>query len=366
MKRWICFWMATILLIGVMGGLSSCMEQEEPEFVYEMREEGTYELKSYSGEEMHVTIPDTYQGVAVTHIAEEAFYGNVNMLSVTIGRNVIGIEDNAFDFCEFLVEVCNNSSMPLTTEDFEELGARNVKHIYTSQTGTTHIYETDEKFIFYADDEEVYLLRCLEDTESLVLPTSYEGRTYAIFAYAFDRIRFEYERELLSIAIPSAVTEIGTDAFLGCKELDAVYITDLAAWCEIDFLSKFGGFSRDSNPLSYANHLYVNGEKITDMVIPDGVEKIKEGAFAKMKGLTSVVIPKSVKACHAMSFYACPDLNAIYYLGTAEDLKNITFVDLENNEGFDTSWYIYSEEEPEAGNTSMRYWHYVNDVPTKW
>ena len=73
---------------------------------------------------------------------------------------------------------------------------------------------------------------------------------------------------LTSITIPDSVTSIGSYAFYGCESLAIVYITDIAAWCNIEFIG-----SR-ANPLDVnnkANKLYLNDEMITDLVIPDGV-----------------------------------------------------------------------------------------------
>ena len=46
-----------------------------------------------------------------------------------------------------------------------------------------------------------------------------------------------------------SVTSIGDEAFSGCSGLTSVYISDIAAWCKIDF-----GSISSSNPLNYAHH----------------------------------------------------------------------------------------------------------------
>ena len=87
---------------------------------------------------------------------------------------------------------------------------------------------------------------------------------------------------LTSVEIPDSVTTIGNSAFYDCRSLTSVYITDITAWCNISFGSS------DANPLYYAKNLYLNNELITDLIIPEGVMKIKSYAFYNCDSLTSV------------------------------------------------------------------------------
>ena len=104
-----------------------------------------------------------------------------------------------------------------------------------------------------------------------------------------------------SVNIPSSVTSIGAEAFYqkGYQYFKAVYISDLTAWCNIDF---------KDNPLTYAHHLYLNGEEIKKLVIPNSVTSIPRYAFDGCSGLTSVTIPNSVIAIGNYAFRDCSGL----------------------------------------------------------
>ena len=110
---------------------------------------------------------------------------------------------------------------------------------------------------------------------------------------------------LTSVTIPDSVTSIGPFAFYGCSGLTSVYITDLAKWCRISF------FDNLANPLRKGTDIYLNGEKITDLVIPDGVASIGNYAFSGCSGLTSVTIPASVTSIGETAFWDCSGLTSV-------------------------------------------------------
>ena len=105
------------------------------------------------------------------------------------------------------------------------------------------------------------------------------------------------------------MTSIGYSAFSSCKSLTGVYITDIAAWCNIKFSVNVGNYT--SNPLLHAHNLYLNNELVTNLVIPDSVTSIGERAFSFCRSLTSVTIPDSVTSIGESAFYYCRSLTSI-------------------------------------------------------
>ena len=110
---------------------------------------------------------------------------------------------------------------------------------------------------------------------------------------------------LTSVTIPNSVTSIGSMAFYDCSGLTSVHISDIAAWCNIDFVVT------ESNPLHYAHHLYLNGEEVKDLLIPNSVTSIGNNAFDGCSGLTSVSIPNSVTSIGRFAFSGCSGLTSI-------------------------------------------------------
>lgn len=108
-----------------------------------------------------------------------------------------------------------------------------------------------------------------------------------------------------TITIPSTVTSIGDYAIENCEKLTKVNISDVAAWCGIEFGSW-------ANPLEYAHCLFLNGEEVTNLVIPEGVTSIGHGAFKRCSGLVSISIPNSVTSIGNNAFWGCNGLISIY------------------------------------------------------
>lgn len=118
---------------------------------------------------------------------------------------------------------------------------------------------------------------------------------------------FENCRGLTSITIPNSVTAIGTQAFNYCTSLTAVYITDLDAWCKMEFTYYA------SNPLFYAKHLYLNGNEINELIIPNSVTSIGAYAFYGFSALTSITIPNSVTLINTGAFSNCSGLTSVTF-----------------------------------------------------
>ena len=110
---------------------------------------------------------------------------------------------------------------------------------------------------------------------------------------------------LTSVTIGDSVTTIGYEAFYNCSSLKDVYITDVAAWCNISFGNDY------ANPLYYATNLYLNGELITELVIPEGVTIIPYRAFYRQSSIKSVVIPDSVTTIGNLAFWNCASLTSV-------------------------------------------------------
>ena len=118
---------------------------------------------------------------------------------------------------------------------------------------------------------------------------------------------------LESVTLPSTLTTIGKHAFASCYALNKVYVTSLEYWLN-NSVSAFGNFT-----------LYIDGEPLTDLVIPSGVTVIRDKAFSSCAGLNSVTILDGVTTIGQNAFSACRGLTSITIPDSVTSIGNGAF-----------------------------------------
>ena len=116
---------------------------------------------------------------------------------------------------------------------------------------------------------------------------------------------------MTSIAIPETVWHIGLGAFSGCEGLKEVHINSLSSWCKMSFYDVTD--DAGDSPFLYAEGLYIDGELITDLVVPEDVTEIGAHAFEGYEKLRSVVLHNGIDAIHKSAFLNCTNLTDIYF-----------------------------------------------------
>lgn len=126
-----------------------------------------------------------------------------------------------------------------------------------------------------------------------------EGVTH-IGAYTFMNVY-----NATSVSIPKSVTSVGNHAFAGCNSLNAVHIYDVTAWCKIQFSNHF------SQPLYFAENLYLNNSLVMNLNIPNGVVSIGDYAFYNCNSLGKVSLPNGLVEIGVNAFADCTNLTNI-------------------------------------------------------
>ena len=235
-----------------------------------------------------LTIPN-----GVVSIGECAFESCTGLVDVTIGNTVRSIGRSAFLYCSSLTSVTiGKSATSIGTYAFS--GCSSLTSFTVDKSNP--VYKSEDGVLFNKDGTTLLTYPIGKTKTAYTIPNS----VTEIGSWAFEECS-----SLTSVTIGNSVTSIGAFAFDGCSGLTSVNISDLEAWCKIAF---------NSNPLNYAHHLFLNGEEIKDLVIPNSVTSIGNIAFYECSGLTSVTISNSVTSIGDRAFSCCDMLSDVISL----------------------------------------------------
>ena len=139
---------------------------------------------------------------------------------------------------------------------------------------------------------------------------------------------FRWCTSLESLTIPKTITKIGTYTFWSCSNLKHLYISDLSAWCKIDFVLESELSTSKTvyaNPLMKKPILYLNGQEVVELVIPDDITEIKDRAFYGFRG-TKVVLHDKITKIGMSAFAVNENLKEINIPNGVTEIGEYAFV----------------------------------------
>ncbi len=245
----------------------------------------------------------------ITHIGFRAFIECRNLKSVTIPSSVTSAGMGAFHNCTNLESVYVTDLTAYLNTDFNSYTTASdieyeVGYFPDGCYGSNPMYYANK---LYINGKRV--------SGTITIPDGITKIPYAAFN-GCDGIT--------NIIIPSSVTSIGREAFSGCTGLKGVYITDLAAWCNINF-NPNRYYRQNSNPLLSAHNLYLNNKLVTNLVIPNNVTSISEGAFSGCSSLKSVTIPDGITNIDIGVFSDCDNITRVTIPDSVMNINDYAF-----------------------------------------
>lgn len=231
-------------------------------------------LVKYTGTASAVSIP-----TSVKHIGKEAFAGHSELVKVEIPGYVESIDYNAFDGCSSLRSIAipdtvtsigNGAFSDCTSLTSITLG-KNLKKlgngVFSNCTSLASAKISKDNKEFYYSEGAIYS----KDKKILyVMLPGYESESYKM---------------------PSAVEEIKSNAFWGCKKLKRVEL--------------------GSNVEAVPDYAFMNCTSLEKVIFPYSMRSIGIKAFADCMNLGEIEIPMSVSDIHATAFDGCPKLQIL-------------------------------------------------------
>jgi len=222
----------------------------------------------YTGPDGNVTIPTNINGLPVTSIAQEAFYTNNSVTSITIPDSVTSIGEGAFFLCASLTNATIGDGVTSIGEGaFEGCGSLTAIMVNAQNP----FYSSENGVLF--DESQTTLIQYPGGTRGgYVIPNGVTN---------IGSVAFRYCERLISVAIPGSLIGIGNQALEAC-------------------------------------------ESLTNATIANGVTGIGGSAFSDC-ALTTVTIPGSVINIEEYSFAGCGSLSNVYFFGNAPIADSFVF-----------------------------------------
>ena len=235
-------------------------------------------------------------------IGDYAFKNCSDLTSLTLPSSVTRIGDYAFKNCSGLTSLI----LPSSVTRIGDYAFYNCSGL-TSLTLPSSVTSIGE-----------FAFRYCSGLTSLTIPS---GVT------SIGMSAFEYCSSLTSLTLPSSVNEIGIYAFHGCSGLTSLTLPSSVTSSIRDYI--FDGLKEcnyfiDSDLETYLAHThdwkyipvdeikyYHNGQELTKLEIPSGVDKIGSYSFYKGVNLTSLTIPSSVTSIDRSAFEGCSGLTSL-------------------------------------------------------
>lgn len=292
--------------------------------VFTLKEDNTYAITGYTGDDADVITPVKYKGLAVTEISANAFKDNKTIKSIKIASSIKIIGDSAFNGCAELqtIEISPSEKLYIGYDAFFKTGLKKV--ITLSISDWCKISFRDQ----YSNP--VYIARCLYFGETKVTEIEIPEDVTEINAYAFVSLN----DGSFSVMLHDNVTRIGLHAFdfwngynmersrysyfpTPTNEYYAVNNTNsinskAKIICEGAFADRsIETITIPSSVTKVPYYTFYNCKKLTTVKLEGNVTEIGDYAFYYCSALTSVTLPLSVKTIGAYAFYSCKALTDI-------------------------------------------------------
>ena len=310
-----------------------------------------------------------------------AFCGMKNLTKLVLPKTIKKIDSHAFCDCEKLADI---QGMDLVSEVGDRIFAgagwfgggsipyeRNVPVLIIGST-LLRYNDLSEKVIRIPDgitkigDSAFGWNNENDNVEEIILPSSVTN---------IERAAFCGRKKLKKINVPDGVKEIPNNVFSYCEQIEVINIpasvekieinsfptyqaassyaeerpcalkaieVDLANrhYCSINGMLftkdksevlfipnavQGAGFEIPNGVKKISDHIAVNNEALVELILPDSVTEIQEGAFAQCGNLEKVVFPERLETIGNYAFSDCKKLKTIVWPKTLKSIGDCAF-----------------------------------------
>lgn len=328
-----------------------------PGLVYTlMNEDSEYAVTGYIGTDDKIYIWETYRGLPVTAIGDEAFFECYWLTSVSLPEGIRSIGDAAFKDCSDLASFVIPGTV-ITIGEYAFSGCYTFTEIMIPES---------------VQSLGAYAFEYCSMLESASLPASMTSIPEGLFSNCAVLSTFTFSAGLLSIGakafefceltgidLPAGLTSIGEEAFANCSNLTVVDIP--ASVTEIGRGAFFGCVQLTEITVDAANtayksvdgilynragtllHTYPAGKEGTYYEVPASVTVIYD--FANNEYIEEIVLPENLTAIGDMLFFGNSNLASINLPAGITSIGNAAFYDCESITAFELPEGLVSIDE---------------------
>lgn len=283
-------------------------------YTYAILEDGTVEIRAYTGHRSVITVPAEIDGKPVSTIGDHAFAGNILLHQVKLPDSLTTIGRCAFQDCTGLTEI----RIPAGVTVLREAAFRNAEKLSTLLFASDSRLEKLEGYVFAgcAALRQVELpasLQKLSGTDFLGTMAlekitveagnrKFSHRDGVLFNAAGDTLLVYPAARDSNYAVPEGTVRIGDYAF-GYARLDTLDLTGVEKINEGAF--RFSSLREVTVPDTVnrvEEYAFADCTKLEAVRIGSGITILSEGMFCRCEGLKSVTVPARIKKIAADAF----------------------------------------------------------------
>ena len=196
-----------------------------------------------------------------------------------------------------------------------------------------------ENGLFYSisEDEQFVKVRKAisegEDVIDLFIPNEViiDDKTYPVREISLNSLGFGGKHKLGKVSFPANLKNAEFDAskietlyINGCRDLKLRYVVSNKVY--YDTLETLLSINKGTD----SEQIFIAGEDLVDLIIPEGVTTLPERFVSKCKGLRSLTLPSSLKEIPYNAFGNCSNLASVTLPEGLETIGTWAFIDCES------------------------------------
>ena len=251
---------------------------------------------------------------------------NVDYAVTTIGNfantTIVGMEIPA-TATTIAAGNLNNKNMATVSVDEDNPYFKTVDNVLYNKNMT--------QIIYYPAAREETEFHCPETVEQINNYAFQYANIEKIFMneglVSINNFAFDGATALEWIDVPTTLQTVGSCAFrFGTREKNCVNVNihDLKSFCSLNILTSNPGFWAAGFANSTESTIWINGQRITDLVIPADITIVNPYVFYYCRGLNSVTFEGNIERIYHNAFNSCW-LTKIEFKGTCGEIQSNAF-----------------------------------------